>query len=90
MRFSELTCKEVVCITDGSRLGYVTDLEFDHCGTITAIVVPCRCKLLSFGGPQQDYVIPFCCIKRIGGDIILVDVSLKDCTVARQKNLLFR
>ena len=91
MRFSELACKEVVCITDGSRLGFVSDVELDICsGTITAIIVPCRGKLLGLANHQQDYVIPFKCIKRIGEDIILVDVSPNECRVGRQKNPLFR
>ena len=29
MRVTELSCKEVVCICDGARLGYVSDVEVE-------------------------------------------------------------
>ena len=29
MRVTDLSCKEVVCICDGARLGYVSDVEVE-------------------------------------------------------------
>ena len=41
IRITELHCKEVICIADGRRLGYVCDVEIDiSCGKVLAIVVP--------------------------------------------------
>ena len=42
MTFSELSAKEVICTTDGTRLGYIGDLEFDDFGgQVCAYLLPC-------------------------------------------------
>lgn len=66
--------KEVINLSDGRRLGYVQDVEanFDT-GEITAIVVPGTSKMFSFGS-KNDIIIPWKQIKRIGDDIILVEI----------------
>lgn len=66
--------KEVINLSDGRRLGYVQDVEanFDT-GEITAIIVPGTSKMFSFGG-KNDIIIPWNQIKRIGDDIILVEI----------------
>ena len=66
--------KEVINLSDGRRLGYVQDVEanFDT-GEITAIVVPGTSKMFSFGN-KSDIIIPWKQIKRIGDDIILVEI----------------
>ena len=43
-------------------------------GEITAIIVPGTTKMFSFG-QKTDIVIPWQNIRRIGDDIILVDLS---------------
>ncbi len=73
---SALQKKEVINISDGCRLGYVCDLEIDLCtGNICAIVVPGESRWLSLLGRCEDFVIPWCEIKKIGEDIILVDIE---------------
>lgn len=70
-RIVDLRCKEVISISDGSRLGYVNDVEIDTCtGRLAAIIVPGRGKL-GFFGKREDYIIPWEEIRRIGDDIIL-------------------
>lgn len=65
--------KEVINVRDGSRLGYVADVEIEvDCGKVVAIVVPGRCHFWIFSR-EPDYVIPWTSIERIGEDIILVD-----------------
>lgn len=67
--------KEVVNLTDGRRLGYVQDVEANfETGEITAIIVPGNAKLFSIGG-KNDIIIPWNRIKRIGEDIILVEID---------------
>ena len=42
MRFTQLQCKEVICVSDGRRLGFVTDVQVEiPGGNVCAIVVPC-------------------------------------------------
>ena len=85
-RFSEFRCKEVINIADGCRLGYVSDLDFDtECGKVLAIVVPGPCRFFGLFGRDADYVIPWACIRRIGEDIILVDVHAANIRRPREK-----
>ena len=76
MKFTDLQCKEVICIGSGQRLGFITDVQIDIPeGTICAIVVPGPCRFFGILGREEDYVIPFDCISRIGDDIILAEVQ---------------
>ena len=66
--------KEVINLIDGRRLGYVQDVEADFStGEITAIVVPGTSKMFSIGN-KGDITIPWNKIKKIGDDIILVEI----------------
>lgn len=86
IRVTELHCKEVICIADGKRLGFVTDVEIQVPeGRVLAIVVPGPCRFFGVLGRQEDYIVPWECIKRIGPDIILVDIKPGDCRRPRQK-----
>ncbi len=72
-RITDLRCKEVINLCDGTRLGYVGDVELDLvCGNVTALVVPGRCRFFGLFGTREDIVIPWPCIDKIGDDIILV------------------
>ncbi len=74
--FSELRYKEVIDIHSGCRLGYVCDAELDHAeGRILSLITPGRSRLFGLLGREDDYVLPWSCIARIGGDIILIDVK---------------
>ena len=89
-RFSSLKCKEVVCICDGARLGYVCDVEVDiKNGCIGAIIVPGPSRCFGLIGRHEDYVIPWCAIRQIGDDIILVDADLSKCRLPRAKRDFF-
>ena len=74
--YSELRYKEVIDIHTGLRLGYVCDLEFDDAeGRLVSLVTPGRSKFFGLLGREDDYVLPWGCIVRIGGDIILVEAK---------------
>ena len=88
-KFSDLHCKEVICVCDGRRLGFITDARIDlGDGSITAIIVPGPCRFFGFWGRRDDFVIPWKCIKRIGPDIVLADIKPEQCRVPRSKPLL--
>ena len=85
-RISSLRCKEVVNVCDGARLGYVSDVELElPAGRVTALIVPGPCRFFGLFGRECDYLIPWGCIRRIGDDIILVDVPLDSARTPRQK-----
>ena len=74
--FSDLRYREVIDIHTGLRLGYVCDLEFDDSdGRIISLVTPGRAKMFGLLGREDDYVLPWGCIVRIGSDIILVEAK---------------
>lgn len=71
---SELREREVVNILDGKRLGLASDLEIEaETGRIKAIIVPGPGKFLWLFGKNEEFVIPWERIKKIGVDVILVD-----------------
>ena len=85
-KFTDLHCKEVICVSDGRRLGFVSDARIELPeGRIVAIVVPCPCGLSGLWNKREDYLIPWCNICRIGPDIILVDVRPEECRVPRPR-----
>ena len=90
-RFTELRCKEVICLADGMRLGFVCDVVVEvPDGCVAAIVVPGPCRFFGIAGHRDDYIIPWSCIKKIGPDIVLVETKPNDCRVPRGgKGFLF-
>ncbi|MCQ2442543.1 MAG: YlmC/YmxH family sporulation protein [Oscillospiraceae bacterium] len=71
---NDLRWKEVICVTDGTRYGYVGDMVFDlESGQAKALVVPGRARFFGLFGPREDKVFPWNSIRRFGQDIILVD-----------------
>ena len=76
MRFSDLRCKEIINIASGQRLGFVCDADVEMpAGMIKALIVPGPCRILGLFGRTDDYVIPWECIRRIGQDLILIEVG---------------
>lgn len=75
VRFSEFQEKEVINACDCCKLGYVEDLVIDEKkGKIEAIIIPKGRGICNFFCEDGEYIIPFACIKRIGPDIILVEM----------------
>jgi YlmC/YmxH family sporulation protein len=73
-RWTQLRYKEVINVEDGSRYGYVGDMEIDWTeGKVRSLVVPGRLRLLGLLGREEDVVIPFSAVRGFGEDIILVD-----------------
>lgn len=76
MKTSDLRAKEVVNTIDGKRLGHITDIEINvETGKLTAIVVPGSGRFLGFFGRNEEVVIPWDKINKIGLDVILVETA---------------
>lgn len=74
VRLGDLRYKEVINISDGTRYGYVGDVELDvETGRVRAIVVPGRLRLLGLLGREEEQVFPWQAVRRFGEDIILVE-----------------
>ena len=89
-KFTELHRKEVICVCDGRRLGYIADACVEiPTGNIVSILVPGPCRFFGLLGRKDDYIIPWSRIIRMGPDIVLVDVQPEECRFMRGKQSLF-
>lgn len=75
-RIFDMGYKEVINLFDGARLGYVNDVEIDMAsGEVLSVIIPGRLKLFGLLGREDDYIVPWGAIEKIGEDIILVRVD---------------
>ena len=73
VRISEFQIKDVVNVGDGKKLGNISDIEINLLtGKIDAIVISGTGKLLSIFGKNEEVIIPWKNIIKIGEDVILV------------------
>jgi YlmC/YmxH family sporulation protein len=86
MRLNDLVGKEMVNIYDGMRMGTVgeSDMLVDpESGQIISIILPNRGNAFNFWADRQKLVIPWEAVKKIGREVIVVDL---DATHMRLKN----
>jgi len=82
VRIYDMKQKEIINSSDGIRLGYISDIEVDlNEGKILSVFVPGPAKILGMFGSQKEYRIPWSSIKKIGEDIILVDINIEKALV---------
>lgn len=71
---NDLRAKEVINVTDGARLGYVSDVEIElDTGKILALIVPGTYRFMGLLGKDEDVRIAWERIKKIGDDVIIID-----------------
>ena len=76
MTFSELRDKEVINICDGRRYGHLIDLELNEQACAVALIVPCQTGWKSvLKRVREGFVIPWNRVRRIGDDVILVELD---------------
>ena len=89
LSFCELKAKEVINVCDGTSLGHISDLIIDgNCARVIAIVVPMQKTVWGFFKSNNDIVIPFNRIVKIGKDVILVQLNMSNCNNANIINIL--
>lgn len=73
-RIVDLRNKDVIDIHDGTRLGYVCDVEVDTCtACLKSLIIYGRARCFGLLGHEDDCVIPWQDIEVIGEDSILVN-----------------
>ncbi|MCL6573449.1 MAG: YlmC/YmxH family sporulation protein [Bacillus sp. (in: Bacteria)] len=73
VKISEFQIKDVVNVSDGKRLGNIGDIEINLAtGKIEAVVISSSGRVLGFFGKDEEVVIPWKNIIKIGQDVILV------------------
>lgn len=82
MNITEFQAKDVINVIDGSKLGSIGDFEINvQTGQIDAIIIYGNHKVFQFFNRDEELVIPWKNILKIGQDVILVkwktDVNLQ-------------
>ena len=74
----DLREKEIINLQNGHRLGYVHDVEITlPQGEVQALIVLGTSRFFGLLGREEDVVIPWNKITKIGEDIILVDMEME-------------
>lgn len=72
--YCELRDREVVNIADGRKLGRIIDIALHCSGRIIGIIVPGERRFFRVFSGVDNIFIPWTHIKRIGDDVILVEL----------------
>jgi len=79
VELSEFSRKEIINLHDGSRLGYVGDSDLvidDLTGYIQSIIIYPK-GIRGKNSAQRELVIPWSAVKKIGEEILVVDIAPK-------------
>ena len=82
MRLNDLVGKEMVNIFDGMRMGTVGDSDMlvdSATGRIVSIILPNRGNVLNFWADGKKLVIPWEAVKKVGREVIVVDLDQTIC-----------
>ena len=76
MRLSDLQKKDIVNINDGKRIGSIIDIHINSEGNMDEIIIEKSTFLVSLFSSKNEISIKWEQIKKIGEDVILVDINL--------------
>ena len=74
MRLSNLQNKTVINVLDGKNIGNIIDLEINSDGKAVGLVVEKYKFLISSFSNKKELIIKWDQIKKIGEDVILVNI----------------
>lgn len=90
-RVAELRRKEVIDSLNGTRIGFIDDIEID---TLTAgvrsVVIFGRPRLFGLLGKNDDVIIPWSDITLIGEDTVLITANVKSKQKPLRISKMFR
>lgn len=76
MKLSELIKKDIVNIQDGKKIGKITDVIFDiNNGYLIKFIIESPNIIKSIFSSNEELIIKFTQIKKLGEDVILIDIS---------------
>ena len=76
MHLSDLQTKDVVNINDGKKIGRIIDAVINETGIIEYLSIEKKGSLNNLFNKDNETTITFKQIKRIGEDVILVDIMI--------------
>lgn len=75
-RISDFQLKDIVNVANGKKLGNISDIHLNlTAGTIDSIVISSSGKIFGLFGKEEEIIIPWSQIVKIGEDVILVRYS---------------
>ncbi|HHV27285.1 YlmC/YmxH family sporulation protein [Anaerosalibacter bizertensis] len=78
MLLSELGGKEIVNLNDGGRLGMIADSDViidENTGKIISLLLPDKRVQFKLFGEKEEIEIPWDSIKKVGDDMIIVEIE---------------
>ena len=75
MRMSELQRKDIININDGRIVGRIIDAEIDEKGNLYGLIIEKSKYMKSLFSTESDITIKFDQIKKLGSDVILIDIN---------------
>ncbi|MGI6360921.1 MAG: YlmC/YmxH family sporulation protein [Bacillota bacterium] len=76
MRISDLRNKDIINNSDGKKLGYIRDIEFDiQKGQVKSFILTYDKGFRGWFNRPEEIVIEWSQIKKIGVDVILVELN---------------
>jgi len=73
MRLSDLQNKDIVNMKDGKKIGNIIDVIIDNNGNMESLIVQ-KSKFINMFSSSNEFEVKWNQIKKIGEDVILVDV----------------
>lgn len=80
-RLTHLREKEVVNLRDGTKVGFVTNMELGldgKTGRVVCLVIPRRRSWPVLLKGRKEVQIPWHKVRRVSGELIIVDFELKE------------
>ncbi len=75
MLLTELQTKDIVNVTNGEKIGFISDLEIDvQYGKIDSLIVTVKGKWFGILGQEEEVSIKWHHIEKIGIDVILINL----------------
>ncbi|MEG6616445.1 YlmC/YmxH family sporulation protein [Peptococcaceae bacterium 1198_IL3148] len=77
VKISELRTREIINVVDGRRLGVIKDIDINmEDGKISALILPGTGRFMGLWGKDDEFVVPWEKIVKVGMDVILVEVNV--------------
>ena len=75
MKLSQLQKKDIIDIKTGKKVGKIVDVEFDNNGYMIKFIIERTHFVKNLFLQNEEFSIKFTQIKKMGEDVILIDIN---------------